>query len=128
MFAFLGMLRKIEENLFHESSLLFILSISKFQPPLHSFFYYLPISLLIFMWIWIMDKETKVSDIPHMSMRTSPSRAWLRLNALLVLACLLACLPACLPVCLLACFPAYSLTCLLAFLVCLLALEPPWTL
>ena len=48
---------------------------------------------------------------------TSPSRAWLRLNAFLVLASLPAFLPArlpsCLPVCLLPCLPAYLLTCLL---------------
>ena len=49
---------------------------------------------------------------------TSPSRAWLRLNAFSVLACLLSCLLACLLVYLLACLPGYLLACLLA---CLLA-------
>ena len=36
----------------------------------------------------------------HFSIITSPSRAWLRRNAFLVLACLLARLPNCLPACL----------------------------
>ena len=43
--------------------------------------------------------------------KTSPSRAWLRLNAFPVLACLPGCLPACLPSCLLTfllnCLPEY---------------------
>ena len=66
--------------------------------------------------------------------KTSPSRAWLRLNAFLVLACFLACLlacllasflpaylPACLPAFLPAYLPAYLPYCLLA---CLLACLP----
>ena len=55
---------------------------------------------------------------------TSPSRAWLRLNAFLLLACLLACLLffACLPTCLPACLPACLFACLLAcLLACILA-------
>ena len=52
---------------------------------------------------------------------TSPSRAWLRLHAFLVLACLLACPPACL----LARLLARLLACLLArLLACLLASGP----
>ena len=47
---------------------------------------------------------------------TSPSRAWLRLNAFLVLACLLACPPAYLPASLLACLPACLPACFFAFL------------
>ena len=57
---------------------------------------------------------------------TSPYRAWLRLNALQVLACswptfLLACLPACLLAFLLTCMPACRLACLHS---CMLACMP----
>ena len=57
--------------------------------------------------------------------KTSPSRAWLRLNSFLVLACLPNCLLACLPACLLACLPGSLPACLAPCLpACLLACLP----
>ena len=51
-------------------------------------------------------EQTDGDKILHLIYSTSTSRAWLRLNAFLVLACLLACLLAYLLACLLACLLA----------------------